>query len=247
VTANLHTLLTSRSVKCPGSGTVIGRSSKTALSCSIWANKSDALLPTDRKGRGEVVEWVFAALNSVEMASLPWSLFKFSGDTTNTPMGKQFDDFLKARLGHVDRVLEDREWLTRSFSIADIVMADVLRLVDRFDRLANHSAKVPRRFVARRLYDKDFVVAMRKGHAFARNPSLSAFCRMDHLLVSLSGDPHGFVDLLLAKRGLTRRVALTYCADLHDGPRPPRRLRSDRRTAASPFPTSWRALRSRGR
>lgn len=95
-------------------------------------------MPTDPKGRGEVLEWL-SALNSVEMASLPWSLFKFSGDTTDPPMRKQFDDFFEARLGHVDRVLEDSEWLTRSFSIADIVMADVLRLVDRFDGLADHS------------------------------------------------------------------------------------------------------------
>lgn len=33
----------------------------------------------DPRRRSEVVEWLFAALNSVEMASLPWSLFMFSG------------------------------------------------------------------------------------------------------------------------------------------------------------------------
>jgi DNA-binding transcriptional LysR family regulator len=69
--------------------------------------------------------------------------------------------------------------------------------------------QVPSRFVAHRLYEEDFVVAMRKGHAFAREPSLSAFCRAGHLLVSLSGDPHGFVDEFLAERGLARRVVLT--------------------------------------
>jgi DNA-binding transcriptional LysR family regulator len=69
--------------------------------------------------------------------------------------------------------------------------------------------EVPPRFVARKLYEEDFVVGMRKGHAFARNPSLTAFCQTGHLLVSLSGDPSGFVDELLAKRGLARRVALT--------------------------------------
>ena len=68
---------------------------------------------------------------------------------------------------------------------------------------------VPPRFEARRLYDEDFVVAMRKGHAFARSPTQAAFCRSQHLLVSLSGDPHGFVDELLARRGLKRRIALT--------------------------------------
>ena len=53
------------------------------------------------------------------------------------------------------------------------------------------------------------MVAMRKGHQFARSPTLAAYSRSQHLLVSLSGDPHGFVDDLLAKRGLKRRVVLT--------------------------------------
>jgi DNA-binding transcriptional LysR family regulator len=68
---------------------------------------------------------------------------------------------------------------------------------------------VPPRFEARKLYQEDFVVAMRKGHAFGREPTEAAFCRSQHLLVSLSGDPHGFVDELLAKRGLKRRIVLT--------------------------------------
>lgn len=68
---------------------------------------------------------------------------------------------------------------------------------------------VPARFEAKKLYDEDFVVAMRKGHVFARTPTLPAFCRAQHLLVSLDGDPRGFVDELLAKRGLQRRVVLT--------------------------------------
>jgi DNA-binding transcriptional LysR family regulator len=55
----------------------------------------------------------------------------------------------------------------------------------------------------------DFVVAMRKGHVFARTPTLPAFCSAHHLLVSLDGGPHGFVDELLAKRGLQRRIVLT--------------------------------------
>ena len=65
------------------------------------------------------------------------------------------------------------------------------------------------RFEGRRLYDEDFVVAMREGHAFARAPTQAAFCRSKHLLVSMSGDPHGFIDELLAKRGFKRRVVLT--------------------------------------
>jgi glutathione S-transferase len=40
----------------------------------------------------------------------------------------------------MEPVLAGREWLAQNFSVADILMADVLRLVDRFDGLANYPA-----------------------------------------------------------------------------------------------------------
>jgi glutathione S-transferase len=101
---------------------------------------SDALLPTDPRARSDALEWIFAALNSLEMASLPWSLFQFSGQTGETPMWKTFDDFLKGRLKNLEPVLADREWLAGTFSVADILMSDVLRLVDRFEGLKDHPA-----------------------------------------------------------------------------------------------------------
>ena len=102
---------------------------------------SDKLMPADRRGRSDAKEWLFAALASVEAASQPWSFFMFSGDTDETPMRKSFDDFLyQHRLKHMETVLAGREWLAGSFSVADILMADVLRLVDRFDGLADYPA-----------------------------------------------------------------------------------------------------------
>lgn len=68
---------------------------------------------------------------------------------------------------------------------------------------------VPARFVARTLYEEDFVVAMRAAHPFRRNLTLDRFCEMQHLVVSLTGDAFGFVDESLAAQGLTRRIALT--------------------------------------
>ncbi len=119
--------------------------------------RSDALMPADPRGRSEVMEWLFAALNSVEMASLPWSIFKFSGDTGETPAWKLFDGFLEARLQHMEPVLAGREWLAGTFSVADILMADVLRLVDRFDGLADYPAC--RDYVARATARPSFVKA----------------------------------------------------------------------------------------
>jgi glutathione S-transferase len=102
---------------------------------------SDALMPSDPRGRSDVKEWLFAALNSVEMASLPWSLLEFSGENQDSAARKLFDDFLKVhRLQPMEPILAGREWLAQSFSVADIVMADALRLVDRFDGLANYPA-----------------------------------------------------------------------------------------------------------
>lgn len=104
------------------------------------AERSEALMPVDPHGRGKAMQWFFAALNSVEMASLPWSLIQFTGDTEMTPGRKMLDQFLDIRLQRLDPVLAKREWLAGAFSIADIVMADVLRLVDRFDGLAGYKA-----------------------------------------------------------------------------------------------------------
>jgi glutathione S-transferase len=99
---------------------------------------SDKLMPTDRHKRSDVKEWLFASLASVEAASQPWSFFMFTGDKDETPMRKFFDSFLEARLKHMETVLTKSEWLVGTFSVADILMADVLRLVDRFNGLAQY-------------------------------------------------------------------------------------------------------------
>lgn len=71
------------------------------------------------------------------------------------------------------------------------------------------SGAVPARFKSFALYEEDFVLGMRAGHALRRKPSLDRYCAAAHLVVSLTGDPHGFVDELLARSGRARRVALT--------------------------------------
>jgi DNA-binding transcriptional LysR family regulator len=70
-------------------------------------------------------------------------------------------------------------------------------------------AETPARFVKQSLYEEDFVIGMHAGHPFATRPTLDAFCSAQHLVVSQAGDPHGFVDDLLANKGRSRRVALT--------------------------------------
>jgi DNA-binding transcriptional LysR family regulator len=67
---------------------------------------------------------------------------------------------------------------------------------------------VPARFAVRIVYEEDFVVAVRRGHAFAKEPTLDRYCEMRHLLVAPRGDPRGGVDELLAGLGRSRRIAL---------------------------------------
>lgn len=112
------------------------------------AEKSPILMPRDARGRAEVLEWVIAALNSVDLPGQPWVLFRFMGFPGDAPEARFVDDFMKARLDRMEAVLASREWLAAGrFTLADLLMADVLRPLERFDGLANHPAC--RAYVAR--------------------------------------------------------------------------------------------------
>jgi len=105
------------------------------------AERSDALMPGDVRGRNEVREWVFAALASVEAATQPWSVMKFSGFDGDNPAWAFFDNFVDLRLKRMEAVLSGHEWLVANrFTAADILMSDVLRLMNRFGKLDDYPA-----------------------------------------------------------------------------------------------------------
>ncbi|PWE28931.1 glutathione S-transferase [Pararhodobacter marinus] len=88
------------------------------------ARKSEALMPRDPVGEAETLQWTIAALNSVEMVSVPWWFLEVSGAAENGLTG-----WLESRLAHIERVLEGREWLVSDrFTVADLLLADVLRV-----------------------------------------------------------------------------------------------------------------------
>jgi glutathione S-transferase len=81
-------------------------------------------MPREAKGEAETVEWIFAALNSVEMVSVPWWFLGLSGDNNEALSG-----WMDMRLGHIEKVLATREWLAANrFTAADLIMTDVLRI-----------------------------------------------------------------------------------------------------------------------
>lgn len=102
------------------------------------ARQSEVLMPRDPSEAAETTEWIVAALNSIEMVSVPWWFLEISGATDNGLAG-----WLESRLAHVERVLGEREWLAADrFTAADLLMADVLRIpkVRAFgDRLATEA------------------------------------------------------------------------------------------------------------
>lgn len=88
------------------------------------ARMSEALMPSDPAGEGETLQWVIAALNSVEMVTVPWWVLNRSEGADNGLTG-----WLDKRLGAMERVLGTREWLAAGrFTVADLLMADMLRI-----------------------------------------------------------------------------------------------------------------------
>ena len=90
------------------------------------ARKSEKLMPRDPAGEAETLQWVIAALNSIEMVSVPWWFLKMSGDEHDG-----LTSWMRKRLDQLGTVLGEREWLAAArFTVADILMADVLRVPD---------------------------------------------------------------------------------------------------------------------
>lgn len=88
------------------------------------ARKSETLMPRDAAGEAQTTQWLFAALNSIEMVTVPWWFLEVTGAQENGLTG-----WMEGRLGQLESVLSEREWLAADrFTVADLLMADVLRV-----------------------------------------------------------------------------------------------------------------------
>ena len=88
------------------------------------ARKTDKLMPRDPVGQAHTLQWVIAALNSIEMVSVPWWFLTISGSADNALAG-----WMGKRLQQLEDVLNERDWLAADrFTVADLLMADVLRV-----------------------------------------------------------------------------------------------------------------------
>ena len=104
------------------------------------ARQAPGLLPSDPAGQARAEQWVIAALNSVEpfandlvmvdlfQADEPWSAMRRPAVV----------EALRARLGDLAAALGDKPFLDGAFSVGDLVMTCVLRIVPRAEILAGY-------------------------------------------------------------------------------------------------------------
>lgn len=110
-------------------GLVLHESGAIAL---YIAEKSEALMPKDRIGRERATAWVFSALNSIETAvqELGSIVFFHKDAAWAKERRPQVEQFVSLRLGQLAEALGDKDYLEGRFTVGDLMMSDVLRIID---------------------------------------------------------------------------------------------------------------------
>ncbi|SMO95186.1 glutathione S-transferase family protein [Paracoccus laeviglucosivorans] len=98
------------------------------------AERQPALMPQDAKGRAETQQWLIAALNSLEPAVMTLTIARiFDQDAHADALALPR---MHERLGQLAAVIANREFIAAGrFTVADILVADVLRIVDSLAEL----------------------------------------------------------------------------------------------------------------
>jgi glutathione S-transferase len=113
-------------------GFVVAESAAIAL---YLAEKAGKLIPSDVHGRTRVVQWCFAAVSSVGTTLVCLDLIgMFDSGKAAPKLHTELPKLAGRFLGHVERRLQDREWIAcTDFTVADIMMASVLRGIRNSD------------------------------------------------------------------------------------------------------------------
>jgi glutathione S-transferase len=93
--------------------------------------KDERLLPRDQVGRARAIQWTYAALNSVEPALQSLALIDlfYAGQEWAKLRRPGAEEFAKLKLKRVAEWLGENDWLEDRFTIGDLMMATVLRLL----------------------------------------------------------------------------------------------------------------------
>ncbi len=95
------------------------------------AEKSTGLLPADPSARAQVIQWMFAALNTIEMPvqSLAATDLVYADQRWAKERRPAEVQWVQRRLGELAQCLDGRDYLVGDFSAADILMVSVLRIL----------------------------------------------------------------------------------------------------------------------
>jgi glutathione S-transferase len=95
------------------------------------AGKSDVLLPKDRAGHARAIAWLFASLNSVEIAVQQLGSIDFfhKDEAWAKERRPQAEEFVKDRLSLLAKALNQKDYLEGRFTVGDLMMSDVLRII----------------------------------------------------------------------------------------------------------------------
>ena len=113
------------------------------------AEKSELLLPKDAIARAQAIQWLFAAINSVEQFVQDYVLLgAFYGNEEWAKLRQpSAREQLNARLAKLSERLGDSEYLEDRFTAGDLMMSSVLRILrstdvlDAFPKLAAYRAR----------------------------------------------------------------------------------------------------------
>lgn len=95
------------------------------------AEKSEALLPKNVAGRMRAIGWLFSALNSVEIGvqELAGIDLFHAKEIWAKERRPQVEAFVRDRLGLLEKALGEKDYLEGRFTVGDLMMADVLRIL----------------------------------------------------------------------------------------------------------------------
>ena len=108
------------------------------------------LLPDQAAARARAVEWMFAALNTIEPPIMDLAIATvFEADKPwSKPRQPAVEKRIDERLGELSRRLADRPWLDgNTFTVGDLLMVTVLRIPvakEQVEKYANLAAYVAR-------------------------------------------------------------------------------------------------------
>jgi glutathione S-transferase len=120
--------------------------------------KSEALLSRETVAKARAIQWIFAALNSIEQ--FVWNYVSLEAFYENEEWAKlrkpSAREQLNSRLKQLSQRLDGREYLEGQFSAGDLMMSSVLRIMRDSDVLASfpNLAEYRERCEARQAFQK---------------------------------------------------------------------------------------------